>query len=393
MSKSKEYSKLILPSLVFSRFAIQPPTILLSLLMIDIGLSFGVSVGVMGQISTVASIASFLTALVMGALSIRYSHKNLLLTGLGLRVIAAIGCIYANSYMVLMAMYVLNGFGTAFVAPMTMALAAHHLPKEKRSEAVGWIITGMALSYVIGSIGINYLSNLGGWRVPIYSFILPISLLSFASAFFFIPETLTSNPREGAQSVLGGFKVVFTHRSAVACLFGLMFMSAAFSCVGTYAASFFRQIYGVSTTFASFMFMGSAIMYGVGSQVAGRLINRFGNRRVWIATILVSAVGMIVALLGLNVWLSLFTAVSGYLLLGMTFTAANGLTLVQVPEYRGTLMSLFSAANSLGTAVGTALGGAILLFSGYRFLGFGIGLLCVFSVITVYTSAVEDLST
>jgi len=60
-----------------SRLAIQPSAILTGFVLIDIGLTFGYSVGVMGQMFTAASIAAMVTALLMSILSIKYSHKSL----------------------------------------------------------------------------------------------------------------------------------------------------------------------------------------------------------------------------------------------------------------------------------------------------------------------------
>jgi predicted MFS family arabinose efflux permease len=387
---TKSYSSLILPSLVISRFAVQPPQILLNLLLIDIGISFGCPVGVMGQISTVYSIAAFIASLLMAALSIRFKHKYLLLTGLGLRLIAAMGCAYVPTYNLMAILYVLNGFGTALVAPMTISLTAEHLPREKRASAIGWIISGMALSYVLGSLGINYISAMGGWRLPYLIFIFPVTLISFILVAFSVPSPAGSRLGDKGGEVLDGFKKVFSNRSALACLVGLMFQTSAFNSIGTYSASYFRQSFGVSTTFASLFFMSGAICYALGSQAAGKLMNRLGSKKLWIVTSLVGSVGIIAGMLGIDLWASLALIILGFGLLGMAFTASNNLTLNQVPGYRGTVMSLFSAANSLGLAVGAAVGGFILLSYDYSFLGVGVGVFMLLSALVVHFFTIES---
>jgi predicted MFS family arabinose efflux permease len=387
---SKSYSSLILPSLVISRFAVQPPQILLNLLLIDIGISFGCPVGVMGQISTVYSIAAFIAALLMAALSIRFKHKYLLLTGLGLRLIAAIGCAYVPTYNLMAILYVLNGLGTALVAPMTISLTAEPLPREKRASAIGWIISGMALSYVLGSLGINYISAMGGWRLPYLIFIFPVTLISFILVVFSVPSPAGSRLGDKGGEVLDGFKKVFSNRSALACLVGLMFQTSAFNSIGTYSASYFRQSFGVSTTFASLFFMSGAICYALGSQVAGKLMNRLGSKKLWIVTSLISSVGIIGGMLGIDLWASLALIILGFGLLGVAFTASNNLTLNQVPGYRGTVMSLFSAANSLGLAIGAAVGGFILLSYDYSFLGVGVGGFMLLSALVVHFFTIES---
>jgi predicted MFS family arabinose efflux permease len=62
---------------------------------------------------------------------------------------------------------------------------------------------------------------------------------------------------------------------------------------------------------------------------------------------------------------------------GMVTVAANNLTLEQVPTFRGTMMSIDSAAVNLGSALGAAVGGAALLSSGYAGMGLILGTLGV----------------
>lgn len=74
--------KLFLPSLVTASFASGPIAVLAALLLVDMGKTFGTGVGMTGQINTTYSIAAFAFALATSALSIRFKHKSLLLTGL-----------------------------------------------------------------------------------------------------------------------------------------------------------------------------------------------------------------------------------------------------------------------------------------------------------------------
>ena len=49
----KKGEKLFLPALFSSRFTTAPPRTLISLLLIEIGITFGLQVGIVGQISAV----------------------------------------------------------------------------------------------------------------------------------------------------------------------------------------------------------------------------------------------------------------------------------------------------------------------------------------------------
>ena len=82
-----------------------------------------------------------------------------------------------------------------------------------------------------------------------------------------------------------------------------------------------------------------------------------------------------------NLWVSMgfvfiwsYVAAAGYV-------SGDTLTLDQVPEYRGTLMSMNILARNLGSTLGGLLGGTLLLFYNYRFFGFVMGFIGLVSAI------------
>ncbi len=87
--------RLMTLSFIVSSFATQPAGLITSLLLIEIGLTFGVPVGVTGQLRTVSSIVGVFVALLLGVISLRYSSRSLLLTGSVLLIISAVGCAFA----------------------------------------------------------------------------------------------------------------------------------------------------------------------------------------------------------------------------------------------------------------------------------------------------------
>ena len=93
--KEKDGSKIMTLSFIISSFSTQPSGIITSLLLIEIGLTFGVPVGLTGQLRTTSSIVGVFVALLLGVLSLRYSSRSLLLTGSLLLIIAAVGCAFA----------------------------------------------------------------------------------------------------------------------------------------------------------------------------------------------------------------------------------------------------------------------------------------------------------
>jgi predicted MFS family arabinose efflux permease len=373
--------RLFLPSLAISNFAIGPLGVLVTLLLIDIALTFEVSLGVMGQIYTFSYVISVIFALFMGVLSVRFRHKSLLVTGLLCVGVSALGCFFAPNFNLMLISYSLSGVGTAMVFPMAITLVGEHLHLEKRGNAVGWIIAAGSLSYLIGAPVISFIVNIGDWRLTLLGFVIPISLASLFLAFIGLPSTSRKQQTTNKTNYLGSFKGVLLNMSAVACLAGNVLRTASFVAIVLYGISFFRQRFLVSTDFASVIIIGAALCYTLGSLVAGRLVNKFGRKSLTVLTALLAGIFIIAFVYLPNLWLSLALIFLGSWFSGMASSAANILTLEQVPKFRGTMMSINSAALSLGNALGSALGGLALVLFSYEIMGSILGVMGIVAAI------------
>jgi MFS family permease len=69
-----------------------------------------------------------------------------------------------------------------------------------------------------------------------------------------------------------------------------------------------------------------------------------------------------------NLWISLLVWLLSSATSGMRYATYNGIALEQVPDYRGTMMSLSQVTQDLGSFIGTGIGGAILVFASYGVL-------------------------
>lgn len=210
---------LILPSLIVSGFAIAPPSIITGLLLIDIGQTFGSPVGVTGQLQTLYFIVGVVSALLLGALSVRFSNKSLLLMGVLSVVISSLGCGFALNFNMMLIFYSLAGSGYAIVLPMAFTLVADNFPLEKRSSVIGMVVAGNVMTYVIGAPVIGFIAGLGGWRMAFLGYALPVAFLGFLMASRGLPSISRGHqPTMSRENYLEGFKGVFSNRSAIACL-------------------------------------------------------------------------------------------------------------------------------------------------------------------------------
>jgi predicted MFS family arabinose efflux permease len=381
--KTSNVGRMVLPTLSLTQFIMGTPGVLTGLLLVDIGLTFNRPVGVIGQIQTLASIIALLTALAVGALSVKYNPRNLLILGVGLLLISALGCCSANSFIMLLLFYPINGLGTSLVGPMANTLVAEYFPEEERAGPIGWLIAGGSLSWVVGAQVITYLAGIGGWRLPYAVFIVT----SLAIGLFFVRQFLPVSRVEEQVSQVNladGIKAVMTNRSAVSCLISTILRMASFQVILLYSASYFREKFMLSREITSILITVSALCFTFGSLMSGRLVKQIGRKRVSYIFLLLA--GVLFSLLTniRNQWLIYLIYFLGPLFMGICYSSSLSLFLEQIPSYRGSMMAFTAAFGNLGLALGAALGGALLLLGSYSTLGIVLGSLGVMGSVVVY---------
>ena len=115
------------PALVVASFATSISGPMLRLLTVDFAKTFlgtakPASVGLVAQISTVNGAAEVVFALIMGLLAVRFRHKPLLLAGVVLVAISAVGGFFAPTLPYLQIFYAIEGIGTIMVGIMAFTM-------------------------------------------------------------------------------------------------------------------------------------------------------------------------------------------------------------------------------------------------------------------------------
>jgi predicted MFS family arabinose efflux permease len=176
-------------------------------------------------------------------------------------------------------------------------------------------------------------------------------------------------------------------------MLGNALISACYQAILYFSSSFYRQEFEISKSFASLLIVGSASSFTLGSQIGGRFVNRFGRKMSAAVPAfiggLITLSYMIIPSLGVSV---LFRFL-GSLVVSISFIGSRSLTLEQEPGYRGAMMSLNSASQSLGSLIGTGFGGLMILRYSYSYLGFGLGLLGLLSGIVYWLFSIDPTYT
>jgi predicted MFS family arabinose efflux permease len=346
-----------------------PPMVALSLLMIDIAESLNVPVAMLGQISSFSSFLSIIMAIIMGVLAVRYSHKLLLSTGLVLICVSIIGTSLSSSYTSILVLYSLLGIGYSMVSPMVTTFIGQFYLPEGRTEVMGRLISVRSIVSFLAPLITGYVLARSNWRIAYSLYSLSLTVISLILVFIAIPRD--NGQQTGNSNQLAGILAVFRNRSALAFLLAGALAITPFMAISVFNGSYLRQYFSLSVDIVSQLMSLTAISVTFGLLVSNRLVESLGLKRVVYLSTFGSAIVYLVYFgAGLGLIPSVLFSFIGAVLTGVRLASSGALGLLQEKIYRGSMMSLSTAAQSLGGVLGALVGGFALSNFGYFGLGF-----------------------
>ena len=382
-AKQESPKRLFVPSLTVLIFAISMSSITLSIFLPEIAITFLGSadqgaVGIASQTGTVNGAAEVVLAFLMGALAVRFRHKSLLIAGAVLVVFSNVGSFFAPDFITFQIFFALEGAGSVMVSILAITLIGNNFASNKKARAVSWFVAGTYLAGLVGVPVLLLISNVAGWRWIFLLFTLPVSLAGLFLAVIAIPFTATGlQPILGTYYYVRNFRKVLTNKSASICLIGTLVGNT--SVVALFVLTFYRQQFSLSINWAVGIGLINTTFFVVGSLIGGKLISRFGSKPVAVLCGLVSGI-LTMAFFNIPLlWPALIVNFASVIIGAFGVPAFICLVVDQVPESRGTMMSLHRIARNAGEAVGAAIGGVLLALFSYQVLGLGFGVIMIAS--------------
>ncbi|MEJ2242192.1 MAG: MFS transporter [Candidatus Bathyarchaeota archaeon] len=186
-SKEKSLvSKFLIPSLFIANFSLFIVDLVTQIFLRDVSRTFFGSIddaflAITGQLVTVSSGVSFVIALFLGFLSVKYNSKKLLVLGLLCIPIGTLGCSLAPNFIFMQIFYAIEGIGTTVTGVMTLVLVGEILPLNKKPQTLAWISLGGSLPGLLGNLAISFFFQTGDWRSFLLWFAFPISLVALVA--------------------------------------------------------------------------------------------------------------------------------------------------------------------------------------------------------------------
>ncbi|WP_227284137.1 multidrug effflux MFS transporter [Boseongicola sp. H5] len=289
--------------------------------------------------------------LFIGPISDRYGRRPVLLWGIGIFVLATIGCIFATTIEIFLFFRMIQA---TVVVGMVLgrAVVRDMVPQDQAASMIGYVTMGMAVVPMVGPVFGGRLEESFGWQSNFWV-LAGLGALVWALIWRDLGETAGA----GAGSIRAQFaeypELLTARRFWGYCLAAAFASGAFFAYVGgaPYVGS---EVFGLSPAMVGFFFGAPAVGYFFGNFISGRYSVRVGINTMILWGCLISAVGITVLLL-----LFLAGFKSAVIFFGfMTFVGlGNGMV---IPNATSGMLSV--RPHLAGTASG--LGGAFMIGGG-----------------------------
>src|ERR1700744_1552691 len=290
-----------------------------------------------------------------GALVDRFDARALALRGLGLFAASAAAGALTSSAGALLAARVSQGAAAGIVSPAALAGAVSGFAPERRGTALGIWGASAGAANLLGPLLGGLLTLTLSWRAAWWA-LVPLAVVAMSVIARQLPPA--AGGARGATKHPASERVVIAATLVAAITFAVM--------VGSFylAEQYLQRAAGYSPLAASTVLAAVALLVAGAAPLAGRLVDRRGER-------LPAIVGLLAAGLGLGILaiptVSLRSAVSIVLLvpfglgLGLLFVATSRAALNAAPvASHGRTSAVLSLGRLVGAAAGVSLAGATL---------------------------------
>ena len=300
--------------------------------------------------------------LIIGPLSDRYGRRPVLLWGVGIFIVATVGCLLATNAAIFLFFRMMQA--TVSVAMvLTRAIARDVSEQEKAASMIGYITMGMAVMPMVTPALGGFLDEIFGWKASFFVF-LGLGILTFWLIWADVGETNRQRSTSFAQQFRQYPELLLSPR------FWGYSMAAAFAS-GTFFAYLGgapyvgSEVFGLEPARLGLFFGSPAFGYMFGNFLSGRYSTMFGINRMVLAGALLTLAGVAISLLW--VWFGYGTPFSffGFMIImgvgnGMVLPNANAGMLSVRPNLAGSASGLGGAIMVGGGAALSAYAGSLL---------------------------------
>jgi len=328
--------------------------------------SLHVTVGTVGLLVTVYSLAAALAAFVSGSLSDHYGRRRFLLGGVLVFALASWLSARSQTFPELMVARALTGLAAGTISTCSVAFAGDWFAYAVRGRAIGLISSAYFAAPILGVPLAAQIADRFGWRRTFLCFAV-LGLAVACSSLTLPSEKASPEPSsERFRATAAAFRSFLVRRDTAAAL-GIAFLVSA-GLVGfiTYIGQWLNNRFDVPTRTIGWVFMLGGLVAVAGAPLGGILSDRWGKRSVSIASNVLLAISvLLVPFMQWGAWLLVAFAGAS---LGAAFRQGplTALMTEMVPgAQRGSFIALRNICSQLGIGAVALAGGVLYQRHGY----------------------------
>lgn len=300
--------------------------------------------------------------IIVGPVSDKYGRRPVILWGLGLFLIATLGCLYAPTAEVFLFFRMCQAV-VAVAMVLSRAVVRDMFPQDQAASMIGYVTMGMAVVPMIGPAFGGVLDEIFGWRANFWALFL-LGGLIFWLTWTDLGETAAKSGRTLAAQ-FGEYPELLRSPRFWGYSLSSAFSSGAFFAYLGGAPFVGSEVFGMPPSTLGFFFGAPAVGYFLGNFLTGRYAARFGVNKLvfWGCSLNLFGVGLslLIFLTGYGTALSFFGLMT-FVGLGNGLSIPNSVAgmLSVRPHLAGTASGLGGAIQIGGGAALSALAGALL---------------------------------
>lgn len=321
--------------------------------------TFGVAGQALGTLIATFALAQFLFSPLSGKLSDNYGRKKLIIFGLIIFGLSQLAFGLASHLWLLYVARFFSGLGAAFLIPPMMAFVADITTFEERGKGMGLLGASMSLGFMIGpGIG-GFLAEVS-LQFPFYIATI-VALIAALISYTALPDVApriqaaTNKPENLLQQMKRSTYTPYFVMLLVMFIFafGLSNYQSTIALLADKKFGFTPKEIAVLIT------VGGFVGVVVQTFVIDKLFKRFGEMKVILVNLLVSATAMIGILFVSSFWAILMVSAVFFTAASLLRPAINTLISKLAGDEQGFAAGMNNAYMSLGNMIGPALAGIL----------------------------------
>ncbi|TWT07371.1 MFS transporter [Planococcus sp. CPCC 101016] len=321
--------------------------------------TFGVAGQALGTLIATFALAQFLFSPLSGQLSDKYGRKKLIIFGLIVFGLSQLAFGLASHLWILYVARFFSGLGAAFLIPPMMAFVADITTFEERGKGMGWLGASMSLGFMIGpGIG-GFLAEVS-IQFPFYV-ATAVALIAAFISFTVLPNVAPTIQAADSKSenLLQQMKRSTYTPYFVMLLVMFIFAFGLSNFQSTIALYADKKFGFTPKEIAILITIGGFVGVVVQTFVIDKLFKRFGEMRVILVNLLVSAGAMISILFVSSFWAIMLVSAVFFTAASLLRPAINTLISKLAGDQQGFAAGMNNAYMSLGNMIGPALAGIL----------------------------------